>query len=155
MAFNDDLRIHLGAADDDDLDDEHVRYDLYVNSLDTAGWQTVAGLLWHEPDKAVAEAAFVQIVHRASADQRPAVVESAEIALPQSSYTARRASELDMVEAFESDPVGFEMSDLLTATLWVQLRVAERTGSQDVLQVLSKDGSSKRVRRLAVERLSI
>lgn len=55
MGFHSDLRTHLGASEGADLDDEHVRYHLYLRSLDEVGWQVVAGLLAVEPDSVMAE----------------------------------------------------------------------------------------------------
>lgn len=158
--ISDDLRARLQDlarvhdVEPGDLRDEHERWALYdLTMRREAGLSRLFDLLPMEPEAAVVSSVVVQMLERATPDERSAWLER----VPESSrdYALKRKADLEIVDALcqgslRSEEVARSVDDWSD---WLQRRITVHVEDVAVLEIMAERGRTKRVRRQAAEAL--
>lgn len=140
--------VHVG-----DISDEHERWRIYGKALDCP--RVLAPLLSairHEPVASVASAVGVALLERVAPHARASVI----AAIPGChgrDYASARSADLAILESLLAgayDPARHQVDQWSD---WLQRRVADEADDGRVLAELAQGGRTKRVRRVAAERL--
>lgn len=134
------------------LRDEHERWDLLASSLVMGDRQAlVLAATQAETDGPLAAAVVVralEIVEPGARAAWVAVLRAEDRAFPQA-----RSDDLEAVDRIVARRAADEEIERLPErTWWLQLRLAQVAEDARVLEVLARDGSTKRVRNLARQR---
>lgn len=136
------------------VDDEHVRWNLYEASVpDRARRSLLRRAVRSEPNAPLASAVVVRVLEVVPDDERR---QWADL-LPQGrlrSFAVARSAELHLLDTLiEGGSTDVRRHDIEGWSEWLQVRLAQRIDRTQVLDELSRSGTTKRVRRLARERL--
>ncbi|MFI6680467.1 hypothetical protein [Kribbella sp. NPDC050470] len=136
------------------LADEHVRWQLYKESLRDAGGRAVVLRALEDDDNSpLVSATVVRAIELVPEKERAAWVEVVP-AGRQRDFAARRAIEVGILERLVADDdTKLGGDDTRHWSQWLQLRVAEDANSAEVLRGLAGSGATKRIRNLAGQRL--
>lgn len=130
-------------------DDEHARWVLYQKAMASpGGWSLLQRALETEPDPAVALSVVLHMLERLPARERESWVRALRSA-DKREYAQRRAEELQILESILH---GREL-DSVDWSVWLQRKLAEQASDVGILERLAQHGETKRVRRMAAERL--
>lgn len=148
------LATRFGGDVAEAIADEHARWALYEQALDDRSLDaTVVRALHDDPDSSLVSATVVRALELVPACERPAWFE----VLPHKDlleFAEVRAADLDSLQQLQTDPDA-DPVDIGSWTLWLQRRAAENAASPIVLGVLAIDGSTRRIRHDARERLRL
>ncbi|WP_149030224.1 hypothetical protein [Kitasatospora sp. MBT66] len=132
--------------------DGHGRWEIYRRAADHPGVvEKMYRAVEIEPDPSISSAAVVMMLERVDCSTRARWV---ELIQPQvRKFAEIRARELDIFESLTSPGVTVEQADLEGWSDWLQLRVAKSASDRLVLSRISEHGRTKRIRRIAADRL--
>jgi hypothetical protein len=138
----------------DDTADEHQRWSLYQNACKKSEcFDLLIGVVALEPDPNIALGIVLQVLGRVSPVSRATWIAQLQSARNRD-YAAGRAKELGIYQnraitaLLANEGVEQSWSD------WLQIRLAEFSEEAAVLQRLSERGRTKRIRRMASQRLA-
>lgn len=152
--LNDVIR-DLSQSDRNAPSDDHFRWALYLGAAEEQNrWQLLLEAAHLEPDPSMALSLVLRMLEKVPADCRASWTSSLSVR-ENKEYASRRAAELEIFESIlagdfeikEMEDVPHDWSD------WLQLKLAELCDGEAVLEHLSEHGRTKRIRRLAAERL--
>jgi len=132
-----------------DVSSEHARWFLYQQAmLRPEAWSALEEAVRREEDDGVASSVVVDMLERVPVDGRQRWVDAL------SSPDVRRFAQgrADDLAVLEAAVVG-ENVDPAHRSRWLQLRLAEQGTDHDLLARLADIGETKRIRRIAAERL--
>lgn len=137
-----------------DAQDEHNRWEVYVPAIDLDSCSEIlleaVGL---EPDPNVALGIVLRKIEWISDFDRQAWIDRLP-AQEQREYAGRRARELKVLETRPLAPLLVEGIDESWSD-WLQLRLAEFSPEREIASWLSRNGRTKRIRRVALERSKV
>lgn len=157
MTFEDRLKSlarRVGAGQDS-LESGHARWSVYSQAIKIEiEWPELLELVRQEPDKSIASSVVVKIMEDMPDCRRMDYVAALPSGGPRE-YAATRAHELSIIERLSvaretSDEMEFNTQNW---SAWLQLRAANSARSEVVLEALSTNGASKRIRGAASQRL--
>ena len=146
-----------GLADQDLnalVSDEHERYEFYTKAFVLApppDDRTLLSLVLRDPDRAMGEAAAVEFINRQArqhASYQSFVSWAATVSgvIQSRDFLVRRIQ--SVIEGGRLSPDSLEhFSD------WLQRKLSDEAGSQEVLATLAEFGRTKRIRNTAKQRL--
>jgi hypothetical protein len=137
-----------------DTSDEHQRWELYKEAIDRrTGWDRLLKCVGSEPDAAVATTVVAQVMEMVDAELRKTWVDALpEEGRPFGLQRLREFAILDDPESAKSPQGGWNVAGWSD---WLQLRLAEGTSHLGVLSELASVGRTKRIRRVAGERIAL
>ena len=137
-----------------DVQDEHERWKVYLPAIDSADCgEMLLSAVGLEPDPSVALGIVLRKIEWISDHDRQAWIDRLPVQ-KQREYASRRASELKVLETRPLAPLLHEGIDESWSD-WLQLRLAEFSPEREVASWLSQNGKTKRIRRIALERLKV
>lgn len=137
-----------------DTSDEHQRWELYKEAINRRiAWNQLLRCVSSETDAAVATTVVAQVMEMVDAELRKRWVDALpEAGRPFGQQRLREFAILDDPESAKSPQGEWSVDDWSD---WLQLRLAESTGHLEVLSRLACIGRTKRIRRVAGERLAL
>jgi hypothetical protein len=154
-----DLNRRVGGAHSDRilLTDEHLRLELYRIAHGSLPVEELIAVMLADPDIVMADAALVELIDHAAAEQSGAAFgewSSAvlDAGVERRAFPSKRIHEWRLLILLD-DPSSDRLADLIAASDWSQRSAAERTSERTVLEALAEHGRTKRTRSLAQERL--
>lgn len=144
-------------SDRDLLTDEHLRLDLYRRARGGLRVEQLTDLILADPDVVMADAALVELIDHAAAEQSGVAFGAwssavLDAAVERRAFPSKRIYEWRLLYSLD-DPSSDRLADLIAASDWAQRNAAERTTQGTVLEALAEHGRTKRTRSLAGERL--
>jgi hypothetical protein len=143
----------------DQYQDEHVRYELYLEALVSEYPNDVEVLAWvvQDPDVTMREAAigaYVDAVGRllVRVEDFQSWYDERRHILDLGRYPGQRTAEWLVYKAILSSHE-VDSGDYMNASAWLQRKLAADAPSVEVVRELAKGGKSKQIRRLASKRL--
>jgi hypothetical protein len=139
---------------------EHARFHGYVRALsqvsDADECDVVAAVL-RDPDRAMADSAVLGHLDccAAALDEGEAFADRSHRIAPVldgHELSERRLREWSLLKEIDSGQP-WSTADLVVASDWLQLRVAERAGSREALAVVAEHGRTSRIRNTVRSRL--
>ncbi|MGW4646178.1 hypothetical protein [Kitasatospora sp. NPDC004289] len=149
-----------GPHDDPAQDpDEHVRYHHYQRLFDEVTPAEAAALVTRvlaDPDRAMANSAVCEYLDRRAAalltdPQFPTWQQEMAGPVAVDEFSARRLTEWALLRTVALDEP-WSAEELLTASNWLQLRLAETGDSPTALATLTEGGRTRRIRTIADSR---
>jgi hypothetical protein len=145
----------LGGLELSDPRDGHARWDLYRRSIGTG---QRADLLHEavaiESDPSIALSVVLHIMEKLPAADRSSWISQLSVAKDRE-FAARRAIELGILELAIAGDLSIQGTNEAPQAWsdWLQLRLANSCHDRDVLERLVERGTTKRIRRLAAQRM--
>ncbi|MFI6695169.1 hypothetical protein ACIBLA_26140 [Streptomyces sp. NPDC050433] len=137
-----------------DESDEHARWEVYRTAVsDEAMLDLLHEALREEPESALVSAVVVSVLERIDRTRRIKWVDI--LSDEHKVFASRRSAELGILEDFRSESISMTtVRDSIHGwSDWLQLKIAESVRIPDVLDCLSREGRTKRIRRIANESL--
>jgi hypothetical protein len=139
------------------LADEHLRLELYRAARGSLPIEELAALILADPDFVMADAALVELIDSAAAEQPGAAFSEwssavLDAGVERRAFPTKRIHEWRLLISLDDQP-GDALADLVDGSDWLQRIAAGRTNQRTVLEALAEHGRTKRIRALAGERL--
>ena len=142
------------------LNDEHLRYELYVDALSLVSSEKdeqLIDIVLRDADPVMREAALGAFVDRVASSRSTESFgrwyEARQTRLSSSKFASQRAKEWltykDVMEGRHVPSVQY-----LEASDWLQRKLGEDSTASEVLESLAEGGRTKRIRGIAKDRLS-
>lgn len=149
-----ELAARAGVDPELAVTDEHVRWDLYRKSLDDAGLRAqVLHTVGLDGETALASAVVVAALEFVPQRERSGWVDALPVDVR--GFASRRMHELAIFEAQIGVGAQAPTESAITEwSQWLQLRLATTTVNHELLDLLARAGSTKRIRNLASQRLT-
>ncbi|MEU6310671.1 hypothetical protein [Streptomyces sp. NPDC047014] len=147
----------LAEALGDDLPswrDGHARWDIYRRiSLKAGAVDNLRRAVEIEPDAPIASAIVVMMLEHLDPSTRAEWVEMLHPSVRP--FSAVRARELETLESLSAPSVPrVDKTALEGWSDWLQLRIVESVTDRRILSTMAEQGRTKRIRRVAAERLT-
>ncbi|WP_235502471.1 MULTISPECIES: hypothetical protein [unclassified Kitasatospora] len=150
----------MSAVDPDWDPDEHVRFARYRRAFGEVTSEDAAGLVTRvlaDPDTGMANSAVCEYLDRRAAGLLtdpgyPAWCLEMTGPVKTDDFSARRLREWTLLRAITLDEP-WDAEQLLAASHWLQLRIAEGSSARAALAALAEDGRTRRIRNTANSRL--
>ncbi|MFE5669655.1 hypothetical protein ACFQ7W_37745 [Streptomyces niveus] len=148
---------HLAEAlrtDPIDESDEHARWAIYRAAVAD---EALLGLLYEalkdERESSLASAVVVLVLERTERSRHAEWIDI--LGDEHRGFSDRRSAELGILEDLMSERIPMVMvrDSLGEWSDWLQLKIAESVRISDVLEFVSREGRTKRIRRIASESL--
>ncbi|MBD3144726.1 hypothetical protein [Microbispora bryophytorum] len=143
-----------------DYENEHERWRLYEKALDHADpsvRKALEAAILQEEDENVALSVVLRVLERAPRSERTAWINRLSGSRSRE-YARARATDMatleDLVRNVLPAGEGGLCSSVEDWSDWLQLRLAQKSFSADLLKCLATAGRTKRIRRSASERLT-
>ncbi|MGH3693493.1 MAG: hypothetical protein ACRDRX_05765 [Pseudonocardiaceae bacterium] len=165
MSLRADIEKILAAANmcdvdpDRIMDDEHARYEVYVNALSlvsSSGERELISVILRDPDHVMSEAALVNHIDRQasvlnSCSSYDGWVSRIVDLISRHGFLVSRIKEWRIFKEVIDGGIG-NVDELCDASDWLQRKVAHEATSRAVLETLARVGRTKRVRNIASSR---
>ncbi|WP_017585741.1 hypothetical protein [Nocardiopsis ganjiahuensis] len=142
------------GADHGDLDSEHDRWAVYSRAIRVEEeWPLLLELVRQEPDGPLASTVVVTLLGVLPAARRMDCVEALPVGRSRE-YASLRARELLVLEGIArgAPGAGGPAPEVSGWSNWLQLRAAESAQDTRVLDALSANGATRRIRHTAKDR---
>jgi hypothetical protein len=138
-----------------DLSDGHVRWNIYRQAMDMPSlWPELLDVVPEEPDLAIASSVVLGMLGRTPEGMREKWVELLPPGRPHD-VAATRAREIGILESFaRQDPdAPLDLPAPDSWSNWLQLRLATSVNVKVLLDLLARQGRTRRIRASASEHL--
>lgn len=154
-----DLNRRYGGkhSDRNILADEHLRLELYRAAQGSLPVGKLAALILADPEFVMADAALVELIDYAAAEQAGAAFSEwssvvLDAGVDRRAFPRKRIHEWRLLISLDDQPAE-GLADLVEGSDWLQRNAAGRTNQRTVLEALAEHGRTRRIRSLAGERL--